>query len=189
MKNKWNRRAAVLTATALILIAGVTAGKAIAYFTAYVIAEGGKELDLGFTTTEPIEKISPGAKEIQIKNTGETDCYVRVKLFAGDRCTLTFDEEGSDPYWYKNDTDGYYYWKKVLPADEKTGITGTLKVKISCEDTTADSFNVILVQECTPVPYNEDGEKIPWNQVDWDREVVVVKTETPIAENSREGNE
>ena len=191
MKNKWNRRAAVLVAAALILTAGTTVGKAIAYFTTYVAAQGGKELELGFTTTEPMEEIKNGAKEIIIKNTGENDCYVRVKAFAGNQYTLTFAQGESDSRWTAG-ADGYYYWTEILPAGEN-GITGTLKIKIDCGDATADSFNVIVVQECTPVPYGEDGKALSWDKVDWNREADVVKTETsatvkPETEDAGEGN-
>ena len=49
MRNKWNRRTIVLAAAALIMTAGAASGRAMAYFTTYVTAEGGKELQLGFT--------------------------------------------------------------------------------------------------------------------------------------------
>lgn len=171
---------AVLSAAAVILLAGTTLGKAIAYFTTYVVAEGGRELKLGFTTTEPIENIVPGAKEITIKNTGANDCYVRVKVFAGNEYTLTFMEDKSDAHW-KAGKDGYYYWTEILPAgpEGQGGMTGTLKIKIDCGDTTMDSFNVIVVQECTPVTFGENGEQLTWNKVDWDRTADVIKTETP----------
>ncbi len=113
MRNKWNRRTIVLAAAALIMTAGAASGRAMAYFTTYVTAEGGKELQLGFTATEPEEKIVNGAKEITIKNTGENDCYVRVKVFAGSKYTLTLGE--SDSRW-KAGADGYYYWTEILPA-------------------------------------------------------------------------
>ena len=172
MRNKWNRRTIVLAAAALIMTAGAASGRAMAYFTTYVTAEGGKELQLGFTATEPEEKIVNGAKEITIKNTGENDCYVRVKVFAGSKYTLTLGE--SDSRW-KAGADGYYYWTEILPAGE-SGITGILKINIGCEDAEADSFNVIVVQECTPVPYDEEGGQLSWDKVDWSRESNVVKT-------------
>lgn len=178
MKNKWNRRTAVLAAAAVILLAGTTLGRAIAYFTTYVVAEGGRELELGFTTTEPKEDIIPGAKEITIKNTGANDCYVRVKVFAGSMVSATLAEGGSDPRWEAG-KDKYYYWTEILPAgpEGQGGMTGTLKIKIDCGDTTMDSFNVIVVQECTPVTYDNDGNVIPWDKVDWNRTADVIKTE------------
>lgn len=180
MKNKWNRRTAVLAAAAVVLMAGTTMGRAMAYFTTYVVAEGGKELELGFTTTEPIEKIVAGAKEITIQNTGENDCYVRVKVFAGSKYALTFAEGESDSRWSAG-KDGYYYWTEILPAgsEGQGGVTGVLKIRIDCQDTTMDSFNVIVVQECTPVPFDENGGQISWDKVDWSRTADVVKTETP----------
>ena len=40
----------------------------------------------------------------------------------------------------------------------------------------AEDFNVIVVQECTPVPYDEEGGQLSWDKVDWSREANVVKT-------------
>jgi hypothetical protein len=180
MKNKWNRKTAVLAAAAVILLAGTTLGRAMAYFTTYVIAEGGRELELGFTTTVPAEEIREGAKLITIQNTGSNDCYVRVKVFAGSMVSLTFAEGESDLSWTAG-KDGYYYWKRILQAgpEGQGEVTGTLKIKIDCGDTTMDSFNVIVVQECTPVTFDENGEPLTWDKVDWDRTADVIKTETP----------
>lgn len=165
----------ILAAAALILLAGSAAGRAMAYFTTYVTAVGGKELDLGFTNTEIEEKVSAGEKRITIHNTGDYDCYVRVKAFAGDQYTLTMG--GSNAGWQEK--DGYYYWTEILPAKGSTD-PEALVIKITPKETetAAESFNVIVVQECTPVPYDEDGKPIAWNKVDWNRTADVIKTET-----------
>lgn len=157
----------ILAAAALILLAGSAADRAMAYFTTYVSSEGGKVLELGFPTTEVDEEVSAREKRITIKNTGDYDCYVRVKAFAGDQYTLTV-EGLSNPGWQEK--DGYYCWTEILPAGESTN-SEALVIKIAGKETDipADSFNVIVVQECTPVPYDDDGNAITWDKVNWNR--------------------
>lgn len=174
MKNKKSSRAMILAAAALILLAGSAAGRAMAYFTTYVTSEGGKVLELGFPTTEVEEEVSAGEKRITINNTGDYDCYVRVKAFKGDQYDLTWTA-GSK--WQK--LGEYYYWTEILQAKGSTD-SKALVVKISSKETetAADSFNVIVVQECTPVPYDDNGNVIAWDKVDWNRTADVIKTET-----------
>ena len=174
MRNGWNRGAAVLAAAAFFLVIGMNAGRAMAYFTAYVTAEGGKVLELGFTTTDVEEYPEIDNKRIFVRNTGDWDCYVRVKLFAGASYGLDFDTTSSDSRWTEG-ADGYYYWTEVLPAG---GNTEVLKVDIdnSGAPASADSYTVIVVQEYTPVPCDGEGNVIPWDGVDWSREVDVVKS-------------
>lgn len=197
MKNKWNRRAAALAAAALILTAGTAVGQAIAYFTVNVTAEGGKELALGSVRTEPWEEMKDGMKIITIKNTGESDCYVRVKAFAGvlpdegkELFTFLEGEGGSDPRWVKS-KDGWFYWTDILPmgADGNYPETGVLKLKINSEEAIGDHFNVIVVQECTPVPYDNAGNPVSWKEVDWNRKTNVVKDSSVDTKTSGEGNE
>lgn len=52
-----------------------------------------------------------------------------------------------------------------------------------------DDFNVIIVQECTPVPYDENGDPMTWEKVDWTRTSDVVKTETSETVKSGEDQE
>lgn len=174
MKKKRNQRTAALAAAALVLTAGVTANRALAYFTTYVTASGGHELELGFTTTIPNEEVSNWTKDITITNTGENPCYVRVKAFAGVQYGLEYDLTASDSRWSARGTDGYYYWHEILEPGETTG---SLLVKIDRKDA-KEEFNVIIVQECTPVPYDDNGVPAAWDQVDWTRTADVVKTET-----------
>lgn len=183
LKNRKNSPAIILAVAALILLTGSAAGQAIAYFTAYATAEGTKVLDLNFTTTVPKEEIRAGYKAITIQNTGDYDCYVRVKVFAGNQCQLTMGSD-SDPNWTQGN-DGYYYWKQILPAKagEQISSTGTLKINIDTSKITTDSFNVIVVQECIPVPYDEvdeNGNMLTWDKIDWNKTAGVVATSSEL---------
>ena len=183
MKIKRNKRTLCLAAAALALLVGAAAGRAMAYFTACVTAEGGHELELGFTTTIPNENVENWTKNVTITNTGGKDCYVRIKVFAGEayKDRLTF-VKGS----WESGKDGYYYWKEILTPGSDTG---SLLIEIDHTGLT-ESFNVIVVQECMPVPYDENGNALTWDQADWDQKAdVIVKTETDETVNGGEDKE
>lgn len=157
MKKRLNKKTICLTAAALTMTMGLSVGTALAYFTTYAEASGGVALDLGFTTTVPGETVDDWTKHVTISNTGDYDCYVRVRAFAGNAYTLQY----SGGNWTLG-TDGYYYYNEIVPAG---GSTGTLDIVIAGA-VDGQSFNVVVVQECTPVQYDEDGSPYAdWNVI------------------------
>ena len=69
MKKHYNKKILSLAAAALVLTAGVSAGKAMAYFTTYAEASGSAVLNLGTTTTIPDEEVKDWVKHVTIENT------------------------------------------------------------------------------------------------------------------------
>ena len=132
-----------LAAAALTLTAGISVGSAMAYFTTYATASGGAVISLGSTTIVPEEEVVGMEKRISVKNTGDYECFVRVKVFAGDKYQpgLVFipDQAGT---WSQGE-DGYYYCSQVIPAG---GVSETFRVKIDTMDS-EDDFNVIVIQD------------------------------------------
>ena len=147
-----------LAATALILTAGISIGTAMAYFTTYATAEGGITLDLGFTQTEIDEKVIDGKKEIVLKNTGDHDCYVRLKAITGNayKDSIVYSEPDSAGKWTPgNGEEGYYYYSNIV---EPGAVTTQINVGFAFpEGEEPADFNVIIIQECTPVLYDENG--------------------------------
>lgn len=166
MKNRMNKKLICLTSAALILVAGLSVGKALAYFTTYTEAEGGIELDLGYTETIPDEKVIDGAKQVIIRNTGDYDCYVRMKALVGSSYVINYAEPGGEGKWTPG-ADGFYYYSDIVPA--KGGETTQINVNITFPSTEEDevpNFNVIIIQECTPVLYKDGGEPYAdWTKV------------------------
>lgn len=158
-----NKKTILLAGAAFVLTASLSVGSAAAYFTTYATSEGAVPVKMGFTETVPHEEVTNGAKHITITNEGDYDCFVRVKVFSDVEVTYA----GND--WEQRNNDGYWYYKPVLAAD-KTVPTSELTVTITYPDTgdtvkdPLKEFNVIVVQECTPVVYGEDGTPQP----DWD---------------------
>ena len=69
------KKTACLAAAAAVLLAGVSAENALAYFTTYTQAAGGMQLDLGFTASKPKEEISSWTKHVAVENTGTYEGY------------------------------------------------------------------------------------------------------------------
>lgn len=159
MKKHENWVKGTLVAAAFMLTAGVSAGQAMAYFTAYTEASGEAAVRLDFPTTTTTETVSSWTKHVTIENTGKTDCYVRVRAFAGEEIAagLTYTDEADR---WSPGADGYYYYSEILAPGEKSS---ELLIKIDQKDKKED-FNVIVVQECTPVLYDEAGQPYyDWN--------------------------
>ncbi len=156
MKN--NRMKTIcLTLAALIMAAGITVGTAMAYFTTYVTADGGAVLRLGFTDTEILEEVIAGKKELILTNTGDVPAYVRIKALVGDayKDGIVYTEPNGEGKWTPG-ADGYYYYSDILePGESTTQLNVAFKFP---EGELPPDFNVIIIQESTPVLYDENGE-------------------------------
>lgn len=165
-----------LTLAALLLVAGISMESVLAYFTTYATAKGTIQMNMGATDTEIEEEVVGGQKRITVKNTGSFDCFVRIKALSGESYPLEYSEPEGGSNWSEG-SDGYYYYKPVLPAGETTS---QINVKITFpdnsekdEDEQISQFNVIIVQEWTPVRYDENGEAY----AEWDKAIESVGRE------------
>ncbi|NCB92770.1 MAG: hypothetical protein EOM40_09465 [Clostridia bacterium] len=162
MRNKIKKRPIILAAAALGLTISLSVGGALAYFTTYSTASGSALLDIGFTETSIEENVENGVKSVVVANIGDYSCFVRARIFAAEGMTGNISGEG-----WSDGGDGYWYFNSVVAAGAKTN---ALNININYptnegEDKVED-FNVIVVQECTPVVYSETGDPIAdWNQV------------------------
>lgn len=183
MKIQRYKKTLAMSAAALTLLAGLTLESSMAYFTTYVSAGGSQVVNLD-ARTEIHEEVSNLTKHLTLENISDRgDCFVRVKVFHGEQISVAItDAEGSGD-WYKGDeTDAYgfeyWYYKPVLPIgatttglDIKIDVTGLLEPGYTDpNDLTSewikDKFNVVVVQECTPVIYGENGEPTAdWNTI------------------------
>lgn len=158
---KINKKSLCLAAAALTLTAGISAGTAMAYFTIYTEASGGVTLNMGFSETIPKEDFSNWTKHVSVENTGDYDCYVRVKALAGSKYQDGLQYSDSDGKWTPGE-DGYYYYSDLIAPGESTSV---LDIRIDSKESDA-SFNVVVVQESTKVLYNENNEPYAdWTQI------------------------
>ena len=163
MMNKLSKRTICLAAAAVALTGTLAVGSAYAYFTTYSEAKGNVVFQMGETRTEPHEKVKEGKKIVFIENTGDYDCYIRVKAYAGNNYNLSYADGGSGK-WYDGG-DGYWYYKDILEAGSTSETVLVNIPKELLEDITDEKdLNVIVIQECTPVQYDDDGEPYAdWN--------------------------
>lgn len=155
---KLSKKSLCLAAAALTLTASISAGTAMAYFTTYAEASGNVTLNMGFTETTPTEEFSNWTKHVTVKNTGDFDCFVRVRALAGKKYDLQYSD--SDKKWVP-DGEYYVYRDPVAPGES----TSVLDIKIDSKDTDT-SFNVIVIQESTRVLYDENGNPYAdWSQI------------------------
>ena len=158
---KLSKKSLCLAAAALTLTAGISAGTAMAYFTTYTEASGGVTLNMGFSETIPKEDFSNWTKHVSVENTGDYDCYVRVKALAGSKYQDGLQYSDSDGKWTPGE-DGYYYYSDPIAPGESTSV---LDIRIDSKESD-DSFNVVVVQESTKVLYNEKNEPYAdWTQI------------------------
>ena len=165
---KLHKKPLIMAAATLALTGTLAVGSAMAYFTTYSTAGGGVKMNMGFTETVPKEEVDKDGKHITIENTGDYECYVRVKVFAGSQYQegLVYSDESGK--WTPGD-DGYYYYSDVIAPGAKSE---ELLVKISNMNLPKD-FNVIVVSECTPVILDAEGNP----SADWTKKADVAQTE------------
>lgn len=163
MMNKLSKKTICLAAAAVALTGTLAVGSAYAYFTTYSEAKGNVVFQMGETRTEPHEEVKEGKKIVSIENTGDYDCYIRVKAYAGNNYNLSYADGGSGK-WYDGG-DGYWYYKDILEAGSTSETVLVNIPKELLEDITDEKdLNVIVIQECTPVQYDDDGEPYAdWN--------------------------
>ncbi|MCI8585138.1 MAG: hypothetical protein HFI92_04415 [Lachnospiraceae bacterium] len=154
-----NKKVLCLASAALLLTAGVSAGRAMAYFTTYTSAGGGAQIDLGFTTAEPPgETFSEWTKHITIQNAeGGRECFVRVKVFAGAKYQDGLQYSDASGRWSPG-ADGYYYYSEVLTPGASADPLDVRITGVSEEE--REDFNVIVVQEHSMVFYDEAGNPV-----------------------------
>lgn len=99
----------------------------------------------------PPDKLEPGtviAKKVNIENTGENPCAVRVSAEFTDSDMAAMAELDIDSEFWEYRDDGYYYYKEILDTGD---ITHTLFNTVSIsEEATADQledFDIMIYAE------------------------------------------
>lgn len=191
MKKSYRKIGAVSTAAfglaGLLGMASIQTPKdASAYFTTYVSAGGSQVVNMG-AQTEIHEDVSRMTKHVSVTNVSQlNDCYVRVKVFyAGDFEISYTDTSEAGNLWTYSEEDGYWYYGPIL---EKGASTEIFDIGIGNlpEDFDKDSFNIVVIQECTPVIYDDAGNPT----ADWDTvfdEYEEIQRDTPTESDQGEG--
>lgn len=161
----------VLLAFVLLCVGHVES--ASAYFTTYVTAMGGYPV-----SWEHHEKIHEDFQDWKKYVTISSDpdsipVYVRAKAFSGSTYQLSYS--GSE--WKYTEKDQYCYYQKALNGGETTSALLVSIDNIPINPEKEDNFNVIVIYECIPVIYDEDGQMVPPEQADWSKPLTQGKEE------------
>lgn len=142
----------------------VSGGSISAYLTASDIKEN--SFAVGACNTQIIEKYNPPGrlepgisftKDVKVKNTGPSDCFVRVKAVftdqdMGKHCTVDWN---LNDYEF-NAADGYYYYREKLAEGD---ITESLFTAVTVSDSIAPEelkdFDILVYSEALR---GSDGE-------------------------------
>lgn len=141
---------------AAVLVLGASVGPAASYFTTYVTAQGGYTLELAQRRVFTHETVDANVKSVTVENTGEQECYVRVRVVSTTEVPVSYAGagwmDGGDGYWY--------YQDPVQPG----GSTGVLKASINLPTSSPErpipegtQVNVVVLSECAPVLYDDAG--------------------------------
>ena len=149
MMNKLSKKTICLAAAAMALTGTLAVGNVV--------------FEMGETRTEPHEEVKEGKKIVSIENTGDYDCYIRIRAYAGNNYNLTYEDGGSGK-WYDG-KDGYWYYKDILTVGSTSKTVNVILPQELLKDVTDEKdLNVIVIQECTPVQYDNNGEPYAdWN--------------------------
>ena len=89
---------------------------------------------------------------------------VEVTLSNGKSFTIKNGDAGKDGTQWTIGDDGYWYYESVLPAGETTKQELNISYQFPSGDGKASEFNVVVIQECTPVLFDENGNAYAdWN--------------------------
>lgn len=169
----------ILLALTIALILATSINGALAYFTTYARAEGGYVIHLGGGSssgspddkkdrtnngTEMREEFSAWTKHIVISNSNNNQpVYVRARAFSGSTYDLLYNDDTGK--WTLGD-DGYFYYNEILAPGTETAELLIRIQNVPADVTDGDSFNVVVIYECTPVQYDQDGNPhADWNLI------------------------
>ena len=138
------------------------------------------EITIGAVTTEivedfvPPEELIPGVeftKNVSIKNTGQSACFVRIKaVFTDSDMEKVCSVDWNNNDFIYNNTDGYWYYANPIESGESTP---SLFTKVSIVETLDDGsqvkkeqmkdFDIIIYHESYQAMFNGSGYNVDEN--------------------------
>lgn len=131
-----------------IFVIAITAKTVMAVFSTYTVATVNETVNVGFITSNINKQVNGNQTTINVKNTSNLHCHVRLKVLAP--TDVTYTVLNNNNIW-KQETDGYWYYFETLNEQ-----TTTQNFTIQLNDS---SKNVMVIAEMADVIEN--------NQNDW----------------------
>lgn len=164
--NKKSKLITMILILALILsIALVVYG----YFTYKATVKN--SINLGFNQIQVNENYIPPlsmekgisfTKEPYVTNTGNVECYVRIKSVISDSRVeqyLTIDYNEED--FSYNSEDGYWYYKEsILPGERTESLFTTVSIAEDADDIVLDGFDIYVYAESVQVVLGKTMDEV-----------------------------
>lgn len=101
---------------------------------------------------DPPEELEPSVeftKDVKVKNTGLSDCYVRIKaVFDNNHMEQYCEIDWNDTDWVYNSSDGYWYYPTAIKKDKSTpSLMTTVKIKDNAPEHAMKDFDIIIYAE------------------------------------------
>lgn len=176
-----NRKSTIIAiAATLAAVMAIAIGTTVAFYQEQT-AEAVNTFAVGNVTTEIVEifnKISDTEyqKEPSVANTGENDCYIRMRVSvtpgeALDNLSIDFDTANWTRKTGADGEDWYYYNNSVAPGQSTTPLFTKVNVSYDEEEHPWIDFDIILYQEAVQSEVVVNGETITdsasiWNLYD-----------------------
>lgn len=114
----------------------------------------------------PPDKLEPGAvipKKVNIENTGETPCAVRVSAeFSRSDMEALAELDIDWKYWEKR-SDGYYYYKEILDTGDITHtLFNTVTIDGEAEKSQLNSFEIMVYAESVNAEREQSYSAVQW---------------------------
>ena len=137
---------------------------AAAYLTGNALATGTAPvapLALSTTLNETVDEDSPVKHVTITADTDSAPVWVRVMVLQGETFGATIGGDG-----WTQDGDWWYYDSPLQPGETANELTVSVdNIPGGAKALADESFNVIVIHECAPVLYDEDGVE---KEAKWD---------------------
>ena len=149
----------------MILLLMVSVPSTLAYFTDAKEFEVKHSLKISIGSSITDDVVQDHIKSVTISADDDSDpIFVRVRVFAPNSVTITFDKE-MNPGWEEH--GDYYEYTKPLDGKASTeDIAQSVTVHIGVEfasDDEADTHNVIVIYEAVVAKYENGAWVADWN--------------------------
>lgn len=144
---KKNKLKTILIIVTTIFVIAITTKTVMAYFSTYVWATTNKIISVGFITSSINKQVNGNQTTINVKNTSNLRCHIRLKILTP--TDVTYTVVNNNDIW-KQENDGYWYYFESL-KEQATTQNFTIQLNNS-------SKNVMVIAEMADVIENNKND-------------------------------
>ena len=143
------------------MIIGLLMNHVWAYLSSEVKATGSVKYNIKYANAKiTMDTVSELKRNIKITNTGNTSCYVRIRIIGTDNIGIAYSSNNNGEDRWTDGGDGFWYYEKVLEPGESTI---NLEIEVYIYDSQVENkIDCPIVAEATEIIYQpQSQEPIP----------------------------